>query len=74
MFKNQVVSEVKKADLLMARAEDRIEMMMILKRRIDSLKAKKLEVLEAFGRESQLSGDLTKMIDDLEDALFIARM
>ena len=74
MFKNQVIEEVKKADTLMARAEDRIEMMMVLKRRIDSLKAKKLEVLEAFGRESDLSKDLTKMIEDLEDALYIARI
>ena len=74
MFKNQVIEEVKKADTLMARAEDRIEMLMVLKRRIDSLKAKKLEVLEAFGRESDLSKDLTKMIEDLEDALYIARI
>ena len=74
MFKTQVLTEVKKADVLMARAEDRIEMMMVLKRRIDGLKAKKLEVLEAFGRESDLSKDLTRMIEDLEDALYIARI
>ena len=74
MFKNQVISEVKKADTLMARAEDRIEMMMVLKRRIRDLETKKLEVLEAFGRESDLSKDITTMIEDLKDALYIARM
>ena len=74
MFKNQVVSEVKKADLLIARAEDRIEMMLVLKKRIDALEAKKLDVLEAFGRESDLSKDLTTMIEDLKDALYIARI
>ena len=74
MFKTQVLTEVKKADVLMARAEDRIEMMLVLKRRIEGLTAKKLEVLEAFGRESDLSKDLTRMIEDLEDALYIARI
>ena len=74
MFKTQVLTEVKKADVLMARAEDRIEMMLVLKRRIEGLTAKKLEVLEAFGRKSDLSVDLTRMIEDLEDALYIARI